>query len=104
MKPYKVTYYDGKGKQNLFVKAASTNQAVAEAKQRLWREKVKGAIIIGAERVPGRIVPAYVGHIACEDWQDFIDHMDSYARSHVIRDPKLIEAKIKGKKYKYESK
>lgn len=95
MKHYCVTYYDGKGKKNLFVKANSSNQAVAEAKERLWRLNVNSASVISAERVPCRIVPAYVGSIAVEDWQDFIDNIDAFARSHVIRKPKTIEQLIK---------
>lgn len=60
MKHYCVTYYDGKGKKNLFVKANSSNQAVAEAKERLRTNKVIGATIVGAERLKACEMPMLV--------------------------------------------
>ena len=96
MKHYKVTYYDGKGYRLLFVKAASTNKAIAAAKVILTKHKVKGATIAGAERIPARIFPEVEGLIEPEfDWDGFLEAVDEYARHNVVRDPKLIENMLK---------
>lgn len=107
MKPYKVTYYDGKGKKNLFVKANSSNQAVAEAKERLRTNKVIGATIVGAERTKfteSFNVLQLTDHELRKfdevvEWTKHQERRRSYHQP--IRNPKHIECLIKGKEYKY---